>query len=762
MPRLSRAAAMSLLSLVVAGLSPNALTAQQDTLPDVASLQQADNLMDAADAFAFSATMVSADQIQARWEIAQGYYMYRDRYQFEIAGQGLSIGEVTWPAAEVKHDEFFGETATYEGTLSVILPVVGAATEQTDFVVHASGQGCNEPVGVCYPPITHTVALSMQGLQPVASQLSADVQRFDSLASLQELLGGSTNQDFLDVDEAFKVTVGIDGTNTLLARITVADGYYLYRDKTKFESNTPGVTVLDFTLPDGVEKHDDYFGTSQVYIEDTSVTLPLASSESAGGRLSVSATYQGCAEQGICYPPVNKVIDVILPIAQAAGSANSDSGGDSTTQSFWPYVLAAFGIGLALTFTPCVLPMIPILSSIIAGRGETLSKRRGGLLASAYVLGTAVTYSAVGAVAGATGDQLQAYFQNPWAIGTASAMLALMALSMFGLYDIQVPSFIQSRLAQKTQRIGGGALAGTFVIGMMAALIVGACVSPLLISALGVAIAKADPYLGAMIMFSMALGMGVILIAVGIGAGFLLPKAGPWLTYVKQAFGVLLLAVSIYILGALPNVPVLLLWAGLLIISAVYLGATQAVPKGASNWRYLWKGVGTVMLIWGIFALIGGIAGSRDILRPLPLNFTNGGLLLTDEGPSANVSAARSQLFQRVVSLAELDRQLALAQSTGRPVILDYYADWCFECVRMERNTFSDPAVHREMTSRFILLQVDVTDPTNPTTRDTKDRFGVYGPPAMLFFDADGRERQSLRLYGYRNAEEFLQILRRV
>jgi thiol:disulfide interchange protein DsbD len=423
-------------------------------------------------------------------------------------------------------------------------------------------------------------------------------------------------------------------------------------------------------------------------------------------------------------------------------------------------VLAAFGAGLLLAFTPCVLPMVPILSGIIVGQGEThISKWRGGMLSYSYVLGTAVTYTAAGILAGLSGEQLQSYFQNPWAIGTFSTLLVLLALSLFGFYDLQMPGFIQSHLHHRTHHMKGGSYVSAFILGLISALIVGACVSPVLISALGAAITTKDPVLGGAIMFSLAHGQGAILIALGIGAGFLLPKVGKWMDSVKHLFGALLIAVAIYLLGYLPQVPVLFLWAVLLIVSAVYLGATQGLPESAGGWRYLWKGIGTVLLIWGGLALLGGFAGHRDILNPLPLSSVVPGAM-PGAGGAQPVSA--EHMFDRVTLLSDLENRLAAAKAAGKPVILDYYADWCTDCLRMEKATFVDPRVREELRNHFVLLQADVTDPNNPEGKAIKSRFGVYGPPAMLFFAANGEEHRELRTYGFRNVEEFLALLRKI
>ena len=297
--------------------------------------------------------------------------------------------------------------------------------------------------------------------------------------------------------------------------------------------------------------------------------------------------------------------------SSAATSSMADESDDAiSNKALWWVLFTAFLAGIGLTFTPCVLPLIPILSSVIAGQGEKTTKAKSAWLAAIYVLGTAVTYAAIGAVAGATGDQLQAYFQNAWAIGIMAAIFFIMSLSMFGLFDIQMPSFIQSRMSEKSQGIKGGSTPMVFVLGMVSALIVGACVSPVLISFLSIAIAKGSASLGALIMFAMAMGMGIPLVLLGMGAGHFLPKAGMWMDKVKYVFGAMLVAVAIYLLSVLPAVPVLYLWAAFFIILAIYLGATQSLPEGASGWAKLFKGIGTILLIWGVLALVGAFIWS--------------------------------------------------------------------------------------------------------------------------------------------------------
>ncbi len=736
---------------------------------------QDQELLEPDKAFAFSVAPAAADRIQITWRIAKDYYMYRDKYRVRLVEGDATLGEPQIPPGKVKKDQFFGEVEIYEGVVRIDVPVQRENPAPTSLVITAEGQGCNDPVGVCYPPIKHTAtvelaALAKDATPPVPKAASPGAKPITSLSSLRDLLGGAGQQDeFLDPDQAFQFQTSALDADTLGVTFNIADGYYLYRDKTKVKSRTPGVGVGEYQLPPGKIKQDEFFGESVVYYQGFEASVPLLRSDANATTASFDLSYQGCADKGICYPPITKSVEVNLPgIADAAAAPPQKPAGGAiapapdapatTPQSaafgsgYLGYILTAFVTGILLTFTPCVLPMVPILSSIIVGQGEQVTKRHGGILASTYVLGTAVTYTAAGVVAGLTGEQLQAYFQNIWAIGTVSLILVLLALSMFGVYDIQMPSFIQSRLQNKTQGMQGGTLSMVFVLGMVSALIVGACVSPLLIVALGVAIAKADPLLGGAIMFSMAWGMGVFLIGLGLGAGFLLPRAGPWMDNVKYVFGVLLLGVAIYLLGAIPEVPVLYLWGALLIVVAVYLGATHGLPDGASGWRYLWKGVGVFCMVWGVLALLGGMAGNRDITRPLPFGDFNvaGASVFRGDGGGAQ------HLFTRVRTMQELNGQLEQARTQGRPVLLDYYADWCVDCIKMEKATFNHPEVSRVLRERFVLIQADVTDPSDPESRAIKRRFGVFGPPAMLFFAPGGDERRDLRRYGFMDAAEFL------
>lgn len=705
-----------------------------------------DNLLAPERAFAFSGKAAGPDAIEASWKIAPGYYMYRDKFKFELVSPaGATLGAPDYPMAIRKHDEFFGDVETYRNRVRIRVPVTGAAGEAVRLRI--TGQGCADR-GVCYPPMTHNVSFT---LAPAKNA----VESVTSLAQLGKRLDGGGDRQFLMPDEAFKLRVEPAGADAVAAHIAIAPGYYLYKNKIRFElAPNKAVSLGAYTLPPADVENDPYFGRTEIYHNAVDVRLPLTRRDGGAQAVELIAHYQGCAEKGICYPPQTRKVALTLTQAGAptvaGGATGAEAAGGHAARSLVWQMLLAFGLGIGLSFTACVLPMIPILSSVIVGQhGRAQGKWRSGLLSYAYVLGTAVTYTAAGAVAGATGDQLQAHFQNTWAIGALTVVLLLMALAMFGVYDVQMPSAIQSRLQNRSNRFGGGGFAGAFLLGLFSALIVGACVSPILFSVLALAMATHDPVLGGAIMFALAHGQGLILIAIGLGAGFLLPKAGPWMTYVKQAFGVMLLGLAIYLLSALPQVPVLFLWAALLVMVGVYLRATQALPEGSSGWAYFFKGVGTLSLLWGVLALLGGMTGQRDILHPIDLS--------QSLAPASTQTAVVEQpLFKRVTTLAAVERELARAKAEGKPAILDFYASWCTDCVRMERGTFADPRV-RAALQRFVLVQADVTE-NDANAKAIKQRFGVFGPPAMLFFGPDGTEKAALRFYGFKRPDEFLRV----
>ncbi len=552
-------------------------------------------------------------------------------------------------------------------------------------------------------------------------------------------------QPFLKRSQAYQLTLTAPTTDEIRAHFRIAHGYYLYRDKIGFRLIPPanGVTLGPVTMPPASVENNPVLGKLIIYKHSFTLPLPLAGAHK-GESLAVRVHYQGCALGGICYPPVTRTISVALPGVRGpaptapAGLVPNTPSQRPVNVGQWIWAIAgAFGIGLLLTFTPCVLPMIPILSGMLVGSGrDRLTKTQGAKLSVAYVLGTGTTYAGAGALAGATGQQLQAYFENPWGIGLLSLLFVAMALSLFDLYTIQMPRFIQERVTAGSRTITGRSLAGSYVLGLLSALVVGACVSPLLVSALAVAITSHSATLGAAIMFSMALGMGVVLVALGVGAGYLLPKAGPWMNTVKHVFGVMLFGVAIYLLGLLPAVPVLLLWGALFVVVGVYLGGGRYDAQ-ANGLLRLRAGLGALLLLWGSLSLVGGLQGNRDPLHPL--TFRSAGVTKPGHHGLA---------FHKVTSLAALNRDLARAASLNEPALVDFSASWCVDCLQLARETFPDPRVQRALRG-FMLIEADVTH-NNAATRALKRKFGILGPPAVLFFSAQGRALRQKDFYGFK------------
>lgn len=572
--------------------------------------------------------------------------------------------------------------------------------------------------------------------------------------------------ELLDADQAFVPTLEVLGADRLRVRWTIADGYYLYRERIHISlpADASGATLGTVELPAGTIKNDPAFGPTAVFHHDEAVAdVPLLRTQSGPLTLRLQLDYQGCNEPvGVCYPPQSHILSAELPattgstgsappVALTAVSApatpplaEQDRIGQLLSTQRFLALPAFFGFGLLLAFTPCVFPMIPILSGLIVGRGQPVSRTHAFMLSLIYVLAMALTYTVAGVAVASFGANLQIAFQHPAVLSTFAALFVVLALSMFGFFTLQLPSSLQTRLSTLSARQHGGEYAGVAIMGLLSALIVGPCVAPPLIGVLAVISASGDVVLGGSALFAMSLGMGVPLLVIGASAGHLLPRAGHWMERVKAVFGVLLLAVALSLLErVLPAAVSMLLWAVLLIVCATYMGAVSTLPHGAPWWRTLVKGLGLVLLIQGALLLIGVAAGGRDPLRPL------GGVFAGTGG----ASAAESALFRRVRAGDELDAAIATATRDGRPVLLDFYADWCVSCKELERETFPDPAV-RAALADFERLQVDVTA-NSVHDQALLTRFGLVGPPAILFFDHTGQEQRALRVVGFMPAADF-------
>jgi thiol:disulfide interchange protein DsbD len=571
--------------------------------------------------------------------------------------------------------------------------------------------------------------------------------------------------DLLEPDKAFRFSARVLGPDAIEARYQIAPGYYLYRDKFRFSLQPATVDLGAPELPPGEVKKDEFFGEVETYRGEVRIRLPLAKAD-ATGPVTLVATSQGCADVGVCYVPHEQTARLTLAAAGSSfssasgdvmggllsGAETAPAGDDGIIARLFHgnvglLILSFFGFGLLLSFTPCVLPMIPILSGIIVGRADRLTRAHAIVLTGAYVLGMAITYAVAGVLAGLSGAMLSAALQNVWVVGSFAAIFVLLAGAMFGFYELQLPAALQTRLANATNRLHGGHLAGVFAMGALSALIVGPCVAAPLAGALLYISQSRDVVLGGSALFAMGLGMGVPLVAVGASAGALLPKAGPWMETVKRFFGVLLLGVAIYLVAPLvPRAVEMLAWAALLVITGIFLRAIDPLPLEARGFDRFAKGIGVLALVAGIAFVIGALSGSRDVLQPLA------GLRSAATADSAPVA------FSRINSSAELDQ--AIGQARGRPVMLDFYADWCVSCKEMERYTFTDERV-RTLMSGMAKLQADVTS-NAPEHQQLLKRFRLFGPPGIIFFDRKGREIEGLRVVGFQPADRFAKVLDQV
>jgi len=621
-----------------------------------------------------------------------------------------------------------------------------------------------------------------------------------ALVLVAALQPAHAEDDFLPPEQAFRFSARPHDAKSVEVTFAIAPGYYLYREQFKFAAT--GATLGAPAIPAGKVKFDETFRKNvETYRNAISIVVPV---EQAGAEFRLVVTSQGCADAGLCYPPMQSAATVALTGFGGAGTARVDSsGGDVTpaaataaaalapsnaapaaapTESsgieavlrggaFWSIVGAFFVAGLLLSLTPCVLPMLPIVSSIIVGQAGSapgpklagaggpsdipsggVSRSRGFALAASYSFGMAVVYTAFGVFAGLAGEGLAAALQNVWVLGAFALGLVVLSLSMFGVYELQLPSALTSRFAAAAHKLPAGRVAGVCAMGGVSALIVSPCVAAPLAGALLYLSQTRDVWLGGTALFSLAAGMSVPLLLVGASAGALLPRAGAWMVEVKAAFGVLLLGVAVWtVQPVLPGPLALALWgllalfaAALLVHRARSLQATEAAAKSTAprlGWR---QAIAALLGLVGVLQVVGAAAGGTDPLQPLAPFMAQSGV---ERGPGM-------PRFQTVKSVAELD---AILKSAGKPVMLDFYADWCVSCKEMERFTFSDAGVQKKLAGA-VLLKADVTK-NDAQDRELLKRFSLFGPPGTIFFDAGGNEIRSARLIGYQNSGRFLDTL---
>ncbi len=730
-------------------------------------------LLSADEAFNLRASAVN-NQIILDWDIAKDYYLYREKIKISAAIPA-QLGKIEFPQAKIKNDEFFGKVGIYRDQIRVTIPVLQSGLKSV--LLNVTYQGCAD-MGVCYPPVTKSITLDLTKTpSPTQRALGLFSQAQTKANSWLAQLSNNSSHP-LPAEQAFAFSVQVKDANTLIASWQVEDDYYLYHDK--FLIDVKGADFDKIIFPAGEIKDDIAFGRVETHKGLLSVEIPLKNIKTH--TLTFSAKYQGCWEGGVCYPPQESSSVVVLPqsamiapqIIQPTQTNKTNqltqtrateplNGANTKNQTatnapielnqtsqiatllqhdnmLW-ILLSFFGFGLLLSLTPCTFPMIPILSGIIVGHKDKVSTKKALLMSVVFVLAMSLTYAMAGVLAGYFGENLQILFQTPWILVMFSLVFVVLALSMFGYFEIQLPASIQNKIAKMSKKQDGGHLTGVAVMGFLSALIVGPCVAPPLAGALIYIGQTGDVLLGALALFVMSLGMGVPLIAIGAGASKL-PKSGAWMNQVKYIFGVLMLAVAIWLLERIiSETMTLILWAMLLTIAPIALGVLNSLANTTSPWMRIFKAFGLIVLGYGILIWVLVARGGGDMLMPL-----------AGWGGSYTQTQQSKVVFERVESNQALDAVLARAESNQQIVMLDFYADWCISCKEWERTVFTDQFVVASVRN-MVALKADVTQ-NNANDKALMARFNIIGPPAILFFKA-GKELHAKRIIGEMNVRDF-------
>lgn len=566
-------------------------------------------------------------------------------------------------------------------------------------------------------------------------------------SQFSKLFTDDESEEFLPVDQAFKVEAALVDASHAQLKFIVAPGHYLYRERIQL---LPAGDTAKITLPAGETKNDPNFGEQQVFHHDTLAEVSFIGEAPA----TLQVRYQGCSEKGLCYPPQTKSLPLNTSVSISSTNDAIDSAASSQVEEefsgkllasgrWWQIVAGFFGAGLLLAFTPCVFPMIPILSGIIVGKNAHVSRGKAFTLSLAYTLGMSLTYTLAGVAAGLSGKLLSNALQTPAALMAGALIFVVLSFSMFGFYELKLPSAVENYFFNWSNRFKGGHLAGDFLMGAISALIISPCVAAPLAGALLYISQTHDVTLGAVALFSLSVGMGVPLLLIGASAGTILPKAGEWMNAIRRLFGVLMLGVAIWIVSPILPVAVqLLLWAALCIVPAIYLRAIDPLPASVGSSQRVLKGFAVILLLYGIALLIGAWSGARSPLQPL-------------QNLTASTHHVQPLAFKRVHSVQEL--QQVVSAANGKPVMLDFYADWCVSCKEYEQFVFSDPQVQAAL-KEVVLLQADVTDNREEDAALLK-HFELFGPPGIVFFNAQGQALQPV-IKGYQDAPTFLETVR--
>jgi thiol:disulfide interchange protein DsbD len=727
-----------------------------------ASFSQAENeLLPVDKAFVFKAKVVD-NEIILNWDIAQDYYLYKEKIKIssDLSNQ---LGVPKFPPAKIKNDEFFGKVGIYRNSVTVKIPVLEG--DANSLLLNITFQGCAD-LGVCYPPITKKVALDIRALKKptlIDNAFNMFSQAKKNTQSIFEKIIPISSEP-LTVDKAFKFSVNAINPDTLLVTWDIHPEYYLYDNK--FFIDAKGAEIGKVTFPEGTLKDDPLFGEVQIHKNRLELEIPLINIQSQ--NITFTAKYQGCWTGGVCYPPQEKNIDLTLPTQGENANINttkintpittpppsielneSDKIASLLQQDniFWA-LLSFFGFGLLLALTPCVLPMIPILSGIIIGQKGETSTRKALIMSIVFVLSMSVAYAMFGVLAGYFGENLQVLLQAPWVLVVFSLIFVVLAFSMFGYFEIQLPASLQNKIANISNKQKGGHLISVAIMGFLSALIVGPCVAPPLAGALIYIGQTGDAVLGGLSLFVMSLGMGVPLILIGAGVSKL-PSTGNWMNNVKYIFGILMLAVAIWLIERIvPSIASLALWAVIFSIAPIAMGVLNKLPDTSSALARIFKAIGLISMVYGIL-LWGLVArGGGDMLTPLA-----GWGITNTQSEQTHIQ------FEKIKSIEDLNQVLARGQKNNQVVMLDFYADWCITCKELERFVFSNSTVVTAM-KNTIALQADVTN-NDATDKALMKKFNIIGPPGILFFK-NGIENRSQRIVGEINAQDYLKHLNNV